>query len=123
MAITVLLAEDNDPVRKIIARLLNGDREIQLIAEATDVPQTIQLIKDLQPDIVVMDLHLGHNPVTSFNAESHLPNGRLLAISLWVGPEAVAIADNIGAVILLDKSELYTELVPAIKLYASRARD
>lgn len=49
-----------------------------------------------------------------------LIGSRLLAISIWKDGETNALAESMGAVKLLDKTELATELIPAIKHCANR---
>ena len=120
MAITVLLADDNEMMRKAIANLLKGDPDIQLVAEAASFSQTMQLTDKLHPQIVVMDLHMrDEKDVTPAQIKSSLVGSRLLAISIWNDDEAKALADSFGAVTLLDKPKLADELIPAIKQYAN----
>jgi hypothetical protein len=42
-----------------------------------------------------------------------------LAISIWKDDETKALAETLGAATLLDKANLATELIPAIKLNAN----
>jgi two-component system response regulator DevR len=119
MTVSVLLAENNEIMRKSISDLLKGDPEIQIVAEAASLSQTFRLIGNLHPQIVIMDLHMGdERNVTSSLVRSSLVGSTLLAISLWKDGETKALADSYGAVVLLDKSKLAYELIPAIKLHA-----
>ena len=120
MTITVLLADDNEMMRKAIANLLKGDPDIQLVAEAASFTQTMQLVGQLHPQIVVMDLHMrDEKDLTPSQVKSCLVGSRLLAISIWNNEPAKALADSFGAVTLLDKPKLADELIPAIKRYAN----
>lgn len=120
MTISVLLADNSEIMRKSIADLLKGDPEIQVLMEAASLSQTMQLINNLHPQIVVMDLHMGdERNVTSSQVKLCLVGSPLLAISLWNDDETKALADSYGAVALLDKSKLAYELIPAIRHYAS----
>ena len=116
MPISVLLVEDSEIMRKAIADLLKGDPEIQIVAEAPSLGQAMQLISKHQPQIVVLDLHLGdeHNFIP-FQVRSCFVVSRLLAISLWTDDQTKALAESFGAVMLLDKTKLAFELIPAIK--------
>jgi chemotaxis response regulator CheB len=51
MPIKVLLADDSNIVRRAIRRVLAVRPEIQLIGEATDFAQTIQMTNDLKPEV------------------------------------------------------------------------
>ncbi len=116
MPISVLLVDDSDIVRKAIAYLLKGDPEIHVVAEASSLTQTTQLISYLRPKIVLMDMHLGDEKnVTSSDFKSQLNGSSLLAISLWNDNETKTLADSYGAVEFLDKANLGFELIPAIK--------
>ena len=41
----------------------------------------------------------------------------IVAMSLWNDDEAKALAERFGAHVLLDKMKLYSELIPAIRLF------
>ena len=43
--------------------------------------------------------------------------GCILAISVWNDAEAVALSKKFGAVALLDKANLYADLISSIKMY------
>lgn len=120
MPIRVLLADDNEPVRKAICRVLNGDDEIELVAEATTFTQTMNFAATLRPHVIVMDLHMRDEAeVTPLQLKSSIGGSRLLAISIWNDAAAKTLADSFGAVTLLDKVNLAVELIPAIKRCAS----
>ena len=117
--ISVLLADDSLIMRKAIADLLKSDPEIQLMAEAGNFAQTIELISKLRPRVVVMDLHRGdENNVNPSQVKSCLNGSRLLAIS-WNDSETKMLAKRLGAVTLMDKLNLASELIPAIKQYGN----
>jgi len=117
MPIRVLLADDSDIVRQAIIRLLETEPAIEIVAVAINFEQTIQMTDHLKPQIVVMDLHMPDE--TRFKLSDvrvHLQTCRskLIVISVWTDEESVALAASMGAVKLLDKSNLASELVPAI---------
>jgi DNA-binding NarL/FixJ family response regulator len=119
MTIRVLLADDNEMMRRAISRLLNGDPEIYLLAETTSFADVVRVASKLRPHIVVLDLHLPDDAdVTPLHVKSNLDGIKLLAISIWDDDETKNLAQAYGAVALLDKSKLSTELIPAIKLCA-----
>jgi two-component system, NarL family, response regulator DevR len=114
--IKVLLADDNEPVRKAITRLLGSEPTIQLVAETTTFAQTLQIASELQPHVIVMDLHMGDEKnVTPSQVKSSLSGSKIVAISIWNDDESKALANSLGAILLLDKIDLAAELIPAIK--------
>jgi DNA-binding NarL/FixJ family response regulator len=122
MTISVLLAEDNDIMRKAIASVLTSDPEIELCAEAASFTQTIQLLRKFQPKVVVMDIHMtDQGSAILSEVKSCLKSSTLLAISLWDDAETKVLADSYGAAEFLDKANLGIELIATIKRCAQKS--
>jgi DNA-binding NarL/FixJ family response regulator len=111
--IKVLLADDAQIMREAIRRLLETYPQVELVGEAADFAQTIQMAKDLKPHVIVMDLYMPKDG--PLDVKSHLNGGsQLLAMSIANDDEAKLLAESFGAAVLLDKTDLYATLVPAI---------
>jgi len=54
--ITVLLVDDHALVRRGFRRILEDDAHIKVVGEASDGPEAIQLVRELKPKVVLMDL-------------------------------------------------------------------
>jgi two-component system, NarL family, response regulator NreC len=54
--IRVLLVDDHTLVRQGMRRLLETDREVEVVGEAGDGRTAIQLVQELSPDVTVMDI-------------------------------------------------------------------
>jgi len=54
--ITVLLAEDHTIVREGLRALLNSEKDIEVVAEAENGRQAVELARKLSPAVVVMDI-------------------------------------------------------------------
>ncbi len=124
MPVTVLLADDSDLVRGAIRKLLADHSEISVVGEATDFAQTIRMVQELQPQVVILDLHMSdsqRNTPAQFRAQVNLGKARLLAISVWNDEETRSLATSYGATRCLDKTNLGTDLIPAILELASLA--
>jgi chemotaxis response regulator CheB len=120
MKISVLLADDSEIMRKVIADLIKGDPEIEVVAECVSFAQTMELATKLHPQVIVLDLHMGdERTVTPSQLKSGLNGSLLLAMSIWNDDETKSLAETIGAVMLLDKTKLATELIPAIRQYGN----
>jgi DNA-binding NarL/FixJ family response regulator len=116
--IKVLLADDSDVMRRAIRNLLRQYPNIELVGEAVSFAQTIQMMNDLKPQVILMDLHMKDQATfTTEDIKTQL-NGRIVAISLANDEETKALADSFGALILLDKMELAVELIPTIEKFA-----
>jgi DNA-binding NarL/FixJ family response regulator len=118
MPITVLVADDKEVVFSSIRLLLGPDPEIRIVGEVGSFQQTIQSALDLKPQVVVMDIHMPDDSSVSPQEIKSLldtSESRLIAMSFWNDEDTQALAKRFGAVTLLDKMRLVTELIPAVK--------
>src|ERR1700722_5968685 len=121
MTTTVLVADDSEIMRKAIADLLKGDPEIEVVAERVGFAQTIEIAAKLRPQVIVLDVHMTDERTgTRAQVGSGLKGSRLLAISVWNDDETKYLAEAMGAAVLLDKTKLAKELIPAIRHHANR---
>jgi DNA-binding LytR/AlgR family response regulator len=58
MAITVILADDHKIIRDGLRTLIESQQGMQVIAEAENGRETIKLAKELQPNVVIMDISM-----------------------------------------------------------------
>jgi DNA-binding NarL/FixJ family response regulator len=58
MPIRVVLADDSHDVRDVLAEILNGSPEIDLVALADDEPTLVAAIEAFLPDVVVTDIRM-----------------------------------------------------------------
>jgi DNA-binding NarL/FixJ family response regulator len=116
MSITVLLADDSDVLRTTVRRFLEERaNEVEIVGETSNFAEALQMSRDLRPQILLMDLHLGDSPTSSEQLKVCLhPDTALLAMSFSNDAEAKIIANGIGAAAILDKMTLTDELIPAI---------
>jgi DNA-binding NarL/FixJ family response regulator len=121
MPIKVLLADDSAIVRQSIRLLLRSQSEIELVGEAVDYPQTIRMMNELNPEVILLDLHMpGETQAMLLDVKSHLKhNSRLLAISFFNDETAKTLAESLGAAGFLDKTEVGLKLIPTIMQLAS----
>jgi chemotaxis response regulator CheB len=117
MPIAVLLVEDSDVMRLAIKRVLISEPTIELLGEAVDLAQALQMTAELKPNVVLMDLYLpGDRKLTPEYVKSQLllSAQHLLMMSLSNDEEATALAKRYSAITLLDKSNLQSSLIPSI---------
>jgi two-component system response regulator DevR len=115
-AIKVLVADDSEVVRRGIRQLLTAQTEIAIVGEAANFVQTIQLASDLEPRVIVMDLHMPDgDSIAPHEVKTHLNHGsQVLAISFWNDEDTKELAESVGAAILLDKMNLASTLIRTI---------
>ena len=55
-AVRVLVVEDSPTARALLVHLLEGDSEIQVVGEASDGAQAVEMVEELKPDLITMDV-------------------------------------------------------------------
>lgn len=118
MRVKVLLADDSEIARRAVRRILTTHPAIDLAGEASTYAQVLQKAKELNPHVIVMDLRVLQACKERYDElRPQLNEGsRLLAISVYLGDDTKAFADKCGAEVLVDKMNLFHELVPTIIL-------
>ncbi len=114
--IRILLADDSAIMLEAICKLLSEEPRIKVIGEASTFAAAMQLVADCKPDVLLLDLHMPqkrglHAPLVKAQLRCV---EYTLAISFANDEEAKSLAAGYGAVALLDKMTLYSQLVPAI---------
>jgi DNA-binding NarL/FixJ family response regulator len=121
MQIKVVLADDSEVMRAAMRQNLAQERRISIVGEAPNFVATMQMIDDFKPDVLILDLHMPESgdftPQFVKSQIACVPH--TLAVSLANDDEARALAESYGAEALLDKMNLYSELVPTIMLCVS----
>ena len=52
----VVIADDDDDIRAAVRGLLEGDPVVEIVGEAGDGTAAIDLVSELKPDILILDL-------------------------------------------------------------------
>lgn len=118
--IKVVLADDHTLIRDGLKSLLKSDRSIQVIGEAENGVQLLELLKTITPDVVMLDLNM---PVMDgFEALTHLqanyPHVKVLILTMLDQDSYVTKVRTAGALGYVLKSAGRTELIHAIKTVA-----
>ena len=114
MPVSVLLADDSEIFRRAIRELLEKSAEIEVVGEAVDFAQMVQMAKRLKPEVIVADLNLLEPAPPDFRSQLSIELSRLIAVSRSFDVDAKLFAASVGISVLLDKAKLSRELVPAI---------
>jgi len=113
MAVKVLLADDSQVVRQGIKNLFAYHPGITLVGEAETLDEAVSKSAELVPDVVVLDLHLLDGGVTPMQ-RAFISRMKVVVITFGADASSNIFAQRVGAQALVDKSDLSTELVPAI---------
>ncbi|HEY5073457.1 MAG TPA: response regulator transcription factor [Pyrinomonadaceae bacterium] len=114
----VLLADDHALVRAGIRALLSTIEGVEVIAEAGNGREALQLIRELQPDIVLLDITLPDLSGLEVLKESKkdFPDLRVIILTVHEAGEYAMEALRAGAAGYLPKSAAANELQVAIKI-------
>ena len=58
MSIRIILVDYQNMVREVIRYMLEEENGIEVVAEAVDGQTTVEMVRKLKPDIVIMDTTL-----------------------------------------------------------------
>lgn len=118
MSIRVVLADDHRIIREGIRNLLDREQGIDVVGEASDGHEVIQKNRELQPDVLVMDITMPN--LNGIDATRKIikqnPETRIIALSMHSDHHFVAEMLQAGATAYLLKDCVYDELVQAIQL-------
>jgi DNA-binding NarL/FixJ family response regulator len=116
--ITVLLVDDHELVRKGFRLMLDAQPDLTVVGEAADGAEAVRLSRRLDPDVVLMDLHMpgvaGVHATEQITGE--LPGVRVLALSTFDLDENVLAALRAGACGFLPKDVSPEELVEGVRV-------
>jgi two-component system response regulator NreC len=120
MTTRILLADDHSIVRAGLRMLINTDPDLDLIGEATDGYQVLQLAADLLPDIVIMDVSMpGLGGIEAMQKlKEILPQTRVLILTLHEDESLLRKAISCGAYGFIIKRAAESELLHAIHVVA-----
>ncbi len=118
--ITVLLVDDHALVRKGFRRMLEDDRAITVVAEASDGTEAVRLALELRPNVVVMDCALpGFSGIEAARQiRAKYPEATILMLSMHSEETLVRQALEAGARGYILKNANDLDLISAVKRVA-----
>ena len=116
-AIRVMIVDDHSMVRRGLATILKVRPDLELVAEASNGHEAIELCHQFQPDVVLMDLVM---PEMSGAEATQLiidqcPNTQVIALTSFQEKELVREALQAGAISYLLKNVSAENLAAAIR--------
>ena len=115
--ITVLLADDHTVLRQGLRALLVAEADIEVVGEADNGRQAVQLVRKFLPDVVVMDIAMpllnGLEATRQITRE--VPSTRVIMLSSYSDDEYVEQLTDAGAIGYLLKQTAATDLLKAIR--------
>jgi DNA-binding NarL/FixJ family response regulator len=115
--IRVVLADDHPLIRKMIRSTIQRHSHLELVSEAEDGAQAIELAKKLKPDVVVLNITM---PVKNgFEAareiKKQVPQAGIVILSTNADKYFVEEARKLGVKVFVAKSKAAEALVKAVE--------
>ncbi|MEO6066572.1 MAG: response regulator transcription factor [Gemmatimonadota bacterium] len=115
-AIRVLVVDDHAVVREGIRSVLERQPGFEVVGEAGDGATALKLAQSTTPDVVVLDVSMpgGSGLRTAAELRTHVPEARVLILSMYDNAEYVLEAVRAGASGYLLKDSAATDLRRAV---------
>jgi two-component system response regulator NreC len=121
MSIRIILADDHTIVRHGLNKLLQQQKDMEVIAQASDGHSTVELTRELSPDMVIMDI--GMPDLNGIDATQQIvrdfPQVKVIGLSMHSGKKFVIEMLKAGASGYLLKDCALEELTTAVKTVAA----
>ena len=113
----ILIADDNDAVRRGVVGILSSETSWKVCGEARDGSEALQKARELRPDLILLDVSMpGMNGLEVARLlRQELPEVKILVISQHDPIQLLPHVVEAGGNACVDKSRLGTDLVASIK--------
>lgn len=115
--VRVLIVDDEALVRRALTIFVDTAPSMCVVGEAQDGPSAVTQCRELQPDVVLMDLRMpGGDGLTAIRKlGEQVPGTRVIAVTTYSSDDAVIEALSAGAVGFLVKDTEPDQIVSAIR--------
>ena len=120
--IRILLVDDHANLRAGVRRLLETTRDLVVIGEAGDGFQAIEMVKQLEPDVVILDVEMPrmNGMVAARQMSDQNSSVKILALSAYDDRQYILGMLDQGAAGYMIKDEVPEMLIHAIREISSR---
>jgi len=115
--IRILLTDDHAVMREGLARLLGQETDFEVVGQASDGQEAVELAGKLLPDVILMDISMPRMSGIDATRVIHQrhPDIRIIGLSLYEEEERAKAMLDSGAVFYLTKSDPPADLRAAIR--------
>jgi len=123
--IRILIADDHAVVRMGLAAMIRSEPDLEVVGEAHDGRQALELYRSLGPDILLTDLRMPELDAVALTQTllREQPAARVIVLSTYDGEEEIYRALEAGAhAYLLKRESLGEEILKAIRAVSAGQR-
>jgi DNA-binding NarL/FixJ family response regulator len=115
--IRVLIVDDQALVRRGLALMFSLEPDMEVVGEAGDGVEAIEMARRLRPDVVLMDLHMPRKGGVAATREitAALPQTHVLVLTTMEAEQSVFDALRAGALAYLLKDATETEVLEGVR--------
>lgn len=109
--ITVLICDDNEEIRALLAQLIELEPGLRVVGYARDGEEVIAKARELQPDVITLDLSMQGRSGLEALPELALaaPTAKTIVVSAYAAPTIAREAMRRGAVGYVEKGTTMVE--------------
>ena len=121
MTIKILLVDDHWEVRERLRILLMKEPDFQLVGEAADGTEALEIFKKSSTDLVIMDLNIPEisGIETAKQILAYRPDAKVIIVTMQSDPHYVKETFKTGVMGYLLKDCAYEEIVEAVHIVAA----
>jgi two-component system response regulator NreC len=119
--ISIVIADDHSVMRSGLRMLLDAEADLEVVAEAADVDETIRKLKAYKPTVLLLDLQMPGGPSLNFIPEMReaAPDTKIVVLTMQNSAGFVREALRAGAIGYVTKEEADAQLIEAVHLAAA----
>jgi DNA-binding NarL/FixJ family response regulator len=116
MSKSILIADDNDTVRKLTRHLLETQEDLEVCGEAVDGVDAIKKAKELKPDLVLLDLSMPRmNGIEAASViRGMMPQVLIVLFTLYRETLGNAVVSAVGIDAVVSKPEGWWKLIECV---------
>jgi DNA-binding NarL/FixJ family response regulator len=115
--IKILTVDDHPILREGIAAVIQGEKDMLIVGEASNGREAIEMFRSKRPDVALMDLQMpdmnGIDAIATIREEH--PQARIIVLTTYEGDVLARRALKAGATGYILKDMIRTELLEAIR--------
>lgn len=121
MPLRILIADDNEAVRRGTSLLVSSEQDWEVCGEASDGDEAIERVRTLKPDLLLVDMRMPKRNGLDIIRKVHkeFPHIKTIVMSQYDAAMITPVVSAAGASACIDKSRLGMDLVDLVKRVTS----